>query len=238
MNREAARLGMKNTRFVNATGLPQPTHLSTAGDLTLLAIALIRDFPEEYARYYSQKEFRYNNINQPNRNRLLWLDPSVDGIKTGLTASAGFCLIASAKRGDRRLVSVLMGADSDRTRASESLKLLNWGYQSFEATRLYTGGQSISTFRIWKGDKSAIKVGFQHDFVIAVPKPEGSGKLDAKLVSRQPLIAPVKKGEVVGILNLSIAGQPYGEFPVYALEDIAPGGWLSRLFDTIRLWFS
>ncbi|MCL2021623.1 MAG: D-alanyl-D-alanine carboxypeptidase [Betaproteobacteria bacterium] len=238
MNREAARLGMKNTHFVNATGLPDPAHVSTAGDMALLAIALIRDFPEEYARYYSQKEYRYNNISQPNRNRLLWVEQSgVDGMKTGFTATAGYCLISSAKRGDRRLVSVLLGADSDRTRASESLTLLNWGYQFFEAIRLYSGGQAVSSFRVWKGDKSAIKVGFPHDFVIAVPKPEAS-KLEAKLTSLQPLIAPVKKGQAVGTLSLSIAGQPYGEFPVQALEDIAPGGWFSRLFDSFRLWFS
>jgi len=237
MNREAARLGMKNSHFVNATGLPDPAHVSTANDLTLLAIALIRDFPEEYARHYSQKEYRYNNISQPNRNRLLWMDQSVDGMKTGFTSTAGYCLVSSAKRGDRRLISVVMGADSERSRASESLKLLNWGYQFFDAVRLYSGGESVSAFRVWKGDKSTIKVGFPHDFVIAVPKPEAN-KLEAKLTSLQPLMAPVKKGQAVGTLNLSIAGQPYGEFPVLALEDVAPGGWFSRLFDSIRLWFS
>lgn len=238
MNREAARLGMKNSHFVNATGWPDPAHVSTAGDLALLAIALIRDFPEEYARYYAQKEYRYNNISQPNRNRLLWLDPSVDGMKTGFTTTAGFCLIASSKRGDRRLISVLLGADSDRARAGESLKLLNWGFQSFESHRLYPGKQGISAFRVWKGDKSSVKVGFEHDFVIAVPKPEGSKKLEAKLFSRQPLIAPVKKGQSLGTLSFSLAGQPYSEFPVYALEDVATGGWFSRLFDSFRLWFS
>jgi len=238
MNREAARLGMKNSHFVNATGLPDPAHISTAGDLILLATALIRDFPDDYARYYALKEYRYNNISQPNRNRLLWLDPSVDGMKTGFTADAGFCLISSSKRGDRRLVSVLMGADSDRTRAGESLKLLNWGFQSFESLRLYAGKQGISAFRVWKGDKSSVKVGFEHDFIIAVPRPEGSKKLEAKLISHQPLIAPVKKGQALGTLNLSFAGQPYGEYPVYALEDVASGGWFSRLFDSFRLWFS
>ncbi|MCL2076134.1 MAG: D-alanyl-D-alanine carboxypeptidase [Betaproteobacteria bacterium] len=237
MNREAARLGMKNTNFVNATGLPDPAHVSTADDLVLLAVALIRDFPEEYARYYSQKEFRYNNISQPNRNSLLWLkDAGVDGMKTGFTKTAGYCLIASAKRGERRLVSVLLGADSERTRASESLKLLNWGYQFFEAQRLYAGGQNVSSFRVWKGNKSMVNVGFPHDFIIAVPK--GNDKLEAKLISLQPLMAPVKKGQEVGTLTLSLAGQPYGEFPVQALEDIAPGGWFSRIIDSIRLWFS
>jgi D-alanyl-D-alanine carboxypeptidase (penicillin-binding protein 5/6) len=238
MNRKAEQLGMKNSRFVNATGLPDPAHTSTARDLSRLAHALIQDFPDEYARYYAQKEYFYNNIRQLNRNRLLWLDSSVDGVKTGSTAEAGFCLIASSSRGGRRLISVLMGAATDQSRAGESLKLLNWGYQAFEATRLYAGGKGITSFRVWKGDKSAVNVGFQNDFVIAVPRPDGSKQLAARLVSHQPLVAPVRKGQVIGALHLSLAGRSYGEYPVHALEDIAPGGLLSRLFDSIRLWFS
>ena len=142
MNREAARLGMKNTNFVNSTGLPDPQHYTTAQDLSLLAAALIRDFPEHYAQYYSQKEFRYNNITQPNRNRLLWIDPSVDGVKTGHTEAAGYCLVASSRRGGRRLLSVVLGATSEATRAQESLKLLNWGFQFFDSVQLYAGGDA------------------------------------------------------------------------------------------------
>src|SRR5256885_3540746 len=137
MNREVERLGMKNTNFMNATGLPDAQHYSTARDLYTLAAALIRDFPEEYARYYALKEFRYNNMTQPNRNRLLWIDPSVDGVKTGHTEAAGYCLIASSKRGPRRLLSVLLGATSENGRAHESLQLLNWGYQFFGSVKLF-----------------------------------------------------------------------------------------------------
>src|SRR4051812_30927517 len=137
MNREAARLGMKNTNFMNATGLPDAQHYSTARDLYMLAAALIRDFPDEYARYYALKEFRYNNMTQPNRNRLLWIDPSVDGVKTGHTEAAGFCLIASSRRGGRRLLSVLLGSTSEAARTQESLRLLNWGYQSYDSVKLF-----------------------------------------------------------------------------------------------------
>ena len=142
MNREAARLGMKNSKFMNSTGLPDAQHYSTAQDLYLLAAALIRDFPTEYAQYYSQKEYRYNNVSQPNRNRLLWTDPSVDGVKTGHTEAAGYCLIASSRRGGRRMLSVLLGSTSEATRAQESLKLLNWGYQFFDSVKLYAGGRA------------------------------------------------------------------------------------------------
>ena len=237
MNREAARLGMKQTRFKNATGLPDAEHLTTARDLATLASALIRDFPEEYARYYSIKEFRYSNITQPNRNRLLWLDPGVDGMKTGFTEAAGYCLISSAKRGERRLLSTVLGADSDQARASESLKLLNWGFQFFDAVKLYPAEQAASEFKVWKGEQNKVKAGFVRDFVLAVPKAS-SDKLQAELVSRQPLIAPVQKGQVIGTLRLTLEGKAYGEYPVEALEDVGRGNWFYRLLDTIRLWFA
>ena len=147
---EAARLGMKNTHFANATGLPAPQQVSTANDLALLATAIIRDFPEYYP-LYSIKEYRYNNITQPNRNRLLWTDPYVDGMKTGNTDAAGYCLIASAKRGPRRLLSVVLGAGSDAARASESQKLLNYGFQFYDTVQLYQNGQTVSALRVWKG---------------------------------------------------------------------------------------
>lgn len=237
MNREAARLGMKATHFKNATGLPDPEHVTTARDLATLAAALIRDFPNEYARYYSMKEYRYHNITQPNRNRLLWLDPTVDGVKTGFTEAAGYCLIASAKRGERRLLSVVLGTESDTARAAESLKLLNWGFQFFDAMKLYAANQVVSEFKVWKGARNQVKAGFPADFVVSVPKGYGD-KLQAELVSTQPLMAPVRQGQVIGTLKLSLEGKPYGEYPVQALEDVPLGSWLARLIDTIRLWFA
>src|SRR6058998_2870063 len=166
MNREAARLGMKNSKFVNSTGLPDPQHYSTAQDIYLVAAALIRDFPKEYAQYYSQKEFRYNNITQPNRNRLLWLDPSVDGVKTGHTEAAGFCLIASSKRSGRRLLSVLLGSTSESGRAQESQKLLNWGFQFFDSVKLHPANQSVKAIEVWKGAAKEVKAGFRNDIVV------------------------------------------------------------------------
>lgn len=237
MNREAERLGMKASHFKNSTGLPDPEHVTSARDLATLASALIRDFPEEYARYYSMKEYRYNNITQPNRNRLLWLDPTVDGVKTGFTEAAGYCLISSAKRGERRLLSVVLGTDSDAARASESLKLLNWGYQFFDAMKLYDANQAVSEFKVWKGSSSKVKAGFANDFVISVPKGYGD-KLQAELVSTQPLLAPLRQGQTIGTLRLTLEGKPYGEYPVLALEDVSIGNWFARLIDTIRLWFA
>jgi D-alanyl-D-alanine carboxypeptidase (penicillin-binding protein 5/6) len=237
MNREAARLGMSATHFRNATGLPDPEHVTTARDLATLAAALIRDFPEEYAKYYSIKEYRYNNITQPNRNRLLWLDPTVDGVKTGSTDAAGFCLIASSKRGERRLLSVVLGASSESARAQESLRLLNWGYQAFDAIKLYAAQQPVSTFKVWKGASTQVKAGFANDFIVSVPKGRGD-KLKAELVSTQPLIAPVREGQVIGVLKLFLEGQPYGEYPVVALETALVGNWFQRLIDSIRLWFA
>jgi len=235
MNREAARLGMKSTKFMNASGLPDPRHYSTAHDLHLLAAALIRDFPEQYAQYYSQKEFRYNNITQPNRNRLLWLDPTVDGVKTGFTEAAGYCLIASSRRGPRRLLSVLLGSTSESTRAQESQKLLNWGFQFFDAVKLYDKAQPVKEIEVWKGEKRHVKAGFQSAFVVTVPKGQAD-KLKAELLTRSPIIAPVADGQRVGALRVSLDGKPLGEYPVYALEGIPQAGFLGRAWDTLRLW--
>src|SRR5947208_4191667 len=185
MNREAARLGMKNTRFMNSTGLPDAQHYSTAQDLYLLAAALIRDFPAEYGQYYSQKEFRYNNITQPNRNRLLWLDPTVDGVKTGHTEAAGFCLIASSRRGGRRLLSVLLGSASEAARAQESQKLLNWGFQFFDSVKLHPANQPVKAIEVWKGSSGEVKAGFLADVIVTVPKGEAD-KLKAELLTQQP----------------------------------------------------
>ncbi|MDR0577063.1 MAG: D-alanyl-D-alanine carboxypeptidase [Candidatus Accumulibacter sp.] len=237
MNREAQRLGMKDTSFGNASGLPDPRLYTTARDLAVLADALIRDFPNEYARYYSLKEFRYNNISQPNRNRLLWLDPTVDGIKTGHTDAAGYCLIASSKRGDRRLLSIVLGAASDAVRTRESLKLLNWGFQSYDAVRLYAKNQPVSDLRVWKGAAPTVKAGFQSDFVVAVPKGFSS-RLKTELSSQQPLMAPVSAGQVIGTLKLSLDGKPYGDYPVVAVETVPVAGIFGRMIDTVRLWFN
>src|SRR6202521_2159976 len=186
MNREAARLGMKNSHFMNASGLPDAQHYTTAQDLYLLTAALIRDFPDLYGQYYSQKEFRYNNISQPNRNRLLWIDPSVDGVKTGHTEAAGYCLIATAKRGERRLLSVLLGSSSEAARAQEAQKLLNWGYQFFDSVKLHRAGETVKSLEVWKGSPRAVKAGFTSDLLITIPKGEAE-KLKAELAS-QPLV--------------------------------------------------
>src|SRR5881394_280372 len=235
MNREAVRLGMKNSSFTNATGLPDPKHYSTAQDLYLLTAALIRDFPEQYGQYYSQKEFRYNNITQPNRNRLLWLDPSVDGVKTGHTEAAGYCLIASSKRGPRRLLSVLLGATSENGRAQESQKLLNWGFQFYDAVKLYGANESVRGLEVWKGAAREVKAGLRKDLFVTVPKGE-SARLKAELVSQQPLVAPVSADQRVGTLRVTLDGKPYAEYPVVALETVGPAGIFGRAWDTLRLW--
>jgi D-alanyl-D-alanine carboxypeptidase (penicillin-binding protein 5/6) len=236
MNREAARLGMSNTRFMNSTGLPDAQHYSTARDLYLLSAALIRDFPEDYAKYYAIKEFRYNNITQPNRNRLLWLDPSVDGVKTGHTEAAGYCLIASSRRSGRRLLSVLLGSVSESARAQESLKLLNWGYQFFDSVKLYGSGDTVRSLEVWKGAKKVVKAGVKGDLLVTVPKGEAD-KLKAELVSQQPLVAPLAQGQRVGTLRVTFDGKPYSEHALVALETVGQAGLIGRAWDTLRLWF-
>jgi D-alanyl-D-alanine carboxypeptidase (penicillin-binding protein 5/6) len=235
MNREADRLGMKNTSFRNASGLPDPQHYSTAQDLYLLAAALIRDFPEYYSQYYSQKEFRYNSIAQPNRNRLLWVDPSVDGVKTGHTEAAGYCLVASSKRGERRILSVLLGSTSEAMRAQESQKLLNWGFQFFDSVKLHGANEAVKSLEVWKGAADAVKAGFRSDLVITIPKGEAD-KLKAELLSQQPLVAPVTDGQRVGTLRVTHDGKPLGEFPLVALEGVGAAGIFGRAWDTLRLW--
>jgi D-alanyl-D-alanine carboxypeptidase (penicillin-binding protein 5/6) len=235
MNREAERLGMKNTRYVNASGLPDPQHYSTARDLYLLATALMRDFPDQYAQYYSLREYRYNGITQPNRNRLLWLDSTVDGMKTGFTEAAGYCLVASSKRGPRRMLSVLLGSTSETMRAQESQKLLNWGFQFFDAVRLYAGNAPVKEIEVWKGARGTLKAGFRNDLVVTVPKGQGD-KLKAELLSQSPLVAPVAAGARVGNLRVTLEGKPLGEYPVVALEEVAAAGIFVRAWDTLRLW--
>ena len=235
MNNEAQRLGLKNTHFANPTGLPDPQHYSTARDLATLTSALIRDFPEYYP-LFGIKEFKYNDINQPNRNRLLWLDPHVDGVKTGHTEEAGYCLIASAKRGPRRLIAVVLGTETDNGRARETQALLNFGFQAYDAVKLYDANRPVSLLRVYKGGESTVKAGFRKDFVVSVPK--GLDKqLKVQLVSRQPLLAPVALGSRVGTLKLTLGDKPWGEYPVVALEAVPVAGILGRAWDTLRLWF-
>ncbi len=236
MNREAQRLGMQHTQFRNSTGLPDAQHYTTARDLAKLASALIHDFPEEYKRYYSLKEFRYANITQPNRNRLLWTDPTVDGVKTGHTEAAGYCLISSALRDRRRLLSVVLGTASDKARAAESAKLLNWGYVAYEPVHLYPQGQAVATPRLWKGAKNQVPVGFDEEFIVAVPKGLG-GQLKAEYLPAERLLAPIQKGQVIGRLKLTLAGQAYGEYPVRAQADVPLAGAFGRAIDSIKLWF-
>jgi len=237
MNREAKRLGMNASSFRNSTGLPDPEHYTTARDLSLLASALIRDFPEEYKKYYSMKEYTYNKITQPNRNRLLYIDPTVDGVKTGHTEAAGYCLISSALRDKRRLLSVVLGTASDSARASESQKLLNWGYISYDAVTLSTKDQPIATLRVWKGAQNEVKAGFASDLAIAVPKGYAD-KVKSEFVAEPRLIAPIEVGQKLGLLKVTIDGKVYGEYPVAALEKVEIGNIFIRIMDTIRLWFN
>jgi D-alanyl-D-alanine carboxypeptidase (penicillin-binding protein 5/6) len=239
MNLEARRLGLTNTHYMNTTGLPDAQHYTTARDLARLVQALIRDFPEYYP-IYSQKEFTYNRITQPNRNRLLWLDPTVDGVKTGHTESAGYCLIASSKRGPRRLISVVLGTDSDALRAQEAQRLLNHGFQNFDAVRLYTKAQVLSQLKVFKGSSGTVPAGFLDDFVLALPKGTAD-KMKVQLMSQQPLLAPVQQGQQIATLKLSLdtGGEmrPFGEYPVVALETVPVAGIVGRAWDTLMLWF-
>jgi D-alanyl-D-alanine carboxypeptidase (penicillin-binding protein 5/6) len=235
MNQQAQRLGMTNTHFVNSTGLPHPQHYTTAHDLSLLAAAIIRDFPEFYP-LYSIKEYKYNNIAQPNRNRLLWLDPYVDGMKTGHTESAGFCLITSARRGPRRLISVVLGTDSDNARTMESQKLLNYGFQFFDTVRMYAKDQTIATLPVWKGSEHQLRAGFRQDMYTAIPRGYYS-RLKASMTTTQPLLAPIGAGQRVGTLKLSLDGQPYAEYALTSLDNIEVGGFFSRTWDGLKLLF-
>jgi D-alanyl-D-alanine carboxypeptidase (penicillin-binding protein 5/6) len=235
MNRQAAQLGMKNTHFVNATGLPAPKETSTASDLALLAAALIRDFPEYYP-LYSIKEYRYNNITQPNRNRLLWTDPYVDGMKTGNTDAAGFCLIASAKRGQRRLLAVVLGTASESARAIEAQKLLNYGFQFYDSVQLYQSGKPVTSLRVWKGAEPTVPAGFVVDRYVALPKGQAPN-LKLSLEAVEPLLAPVLKGQKVGTVKVTLDGKPIDAYPLLALADVAPASLFGRAWDTVRLWF-
>ena len=239
MNREAERMGLKSTHFGNSHGLPSPENYSTAQDLSVLASRVIADYPDFY-KIDSVKSFPYNKITQPNRNRLLWLDPTVDGMKTGHTEAAGFCMIASAHRpngpaGERRLISVVLGTTSDSSRTQESQKLLNWGFQNFDTVKLYSKGQAIATPEVWKGSKSTVKIGFPNDVQVTVPKGVAA-KLKPVLERKDPLVAPLAQNGRVGTLKMMVDGKAMLELPVVALEEVPQASILGRAWDSIRLW--
>lgn len=235
MNKEAKRLGMNNTHFTNPVGLPDAQHYSSASDLALLAAAIVRDYPQHYPMF-GQREYTFNDVTQANRNRLLWLEPYADGMKSGHTESAGYCLVGSAKRGDHRLISVLFGADSDRLRAAESQRLLNFGFQNFDAVLLYRKDQPVATIRVWKGAESHIEVGFRRDLFLTIPKA-AFPRLKASMETHQPILAPISGGQQLGLLKLTLDGKPYAEFPLVALESLPIANVFSRGWDSMRLLF-
>ncbi|GAB2940288.1 D-alanyl-D-alanine carboxypeptidase family protein [Aquaspirillum soli] len=233
MTREARRLGMNGTNFQNATGLPGAQHYTTVRDLGILANALIRDFPEFYP-IYSKKEFRYNNITQPNRNLLLYRDPNVDGMKTGFTDAAGYNLVASSRRDGRRVVSVVVGTSSPEARAVESSKLLNYGLQFFDTPRLYMNKKPVSKLPVFKGKESELEIGVSRDVYVSVPKGTAR-KIQVQMTTQKPLLAPIKAGQTVGKLSLSLDGKVLAEQPLVALKEVPEAGFFGRLIDSIKL---
>ena len=235
MNREAARLGMKNSHFTNATGLPNSQHYSTASDLATLSRAIIDEFPQ-YFPMYKVREYRHNNITQYNRNRLLGRDPFVDGMKTGYTESAGFCMIATALRNDRRVIAVVLNAGSENGRAVEAQKLLNYGFEAFDTVKLYAGGQPIHALPVWKGNSNELQAGLPNDYFITLPKGF-SERLKATMESMQPLMAPIRVGDRVGTLKLTFDGKPFAEQNVVALENVGIANLLIRSWHSLRLLY-
>jgi len=234
MNEHAQRLGMKNTNFANSTGMPHKEHLTTANDVALMSIAIIREFPKFYS-LYSEKEFTYNNIRQYNRNKLLWRDKSVDGIKTGHTENAGYCLASSAKRDQMRLVSVVMGTKSETARAKESQALLNYGFRFFETHKLYGAGETLNNTRVWKGDKEQLALGLEKDMYVTIPRNPYKN-LKPEMAIDSSLDAPVQKGAGVGRLNITLNGKPFKEISLIALHDIASGGLWRKTKDSFLRW--
>ena len=242
MNDQAKALGLKNTHYTNVDGLPDPAHVSTARDLALLSARLMQDFPED-AKYYAIKKYRYPGTpasNDTNRNTLLFRDPTVDGLKTGHTKAAGYCLVATAARDfpnlkGRRLVSVLLGATSDSTRINESQKLLNWGYTAYDDVKLVDAGQPVATPRVWKGKASELKLGSATPIVVSVPAGT-AGQVKTEIARPDPLIAPFKKGQTVATLKIKQGDQTLGEVPLVALDGVEESGLFGRAWDAMRLW--
>ena len=231
MNNAARSLGMNNSFFVNSTGLPDPSHLMSVRDIFTLATALIRDFPTEYKRY-SQKQFTYNKIPQSNRNKLLWQDESVDGIKTGHTNSAGYCLVASAERQGMRLISVLVGADNEKERANQSKALLNYGYRFFETRKLYSKDETLDTIRVWKGNPGNLTLGLREDLFVTYPKGQYDN-LKATIDRPDSMVAPVSPGQEVGVVRVSLDDRVLFSRKLYAQEDIKTAGFFRRMIDSV-----
>jgi D-alanyl-D-alanine carboxypeptidase (penicillin-binding protein 5/6) len=242
MNEQAKLLGMKSTAYKNPEGMTEPGHTTTARDLGILAQRLMRDFPE-FVSYYAIKKYRYEGTpaaNDTNRNLLLFRDPSVDGLKTGHTQTAGYALVATARRdfpnvGQRRLLSVVLGADSENARANESQKLLNWGYTAFDAVKLFDAGQAVTTPRVWKGRAAEVRLGASWPLVVAVPAGS-TAQLKTQVSRPDPIVAPVKKGQSLGTLQILKGEQPLLEVPLTALEGVEQAGIFGRAWDAIRLW--
>ncbi len=235
MNKQAERLGMVNTYYVNSTGLPHEDQLTTARDVAILARAIISEFPQFYA-WYSEREFTYNDIRQHNRNRLLWRDPSVDGLKTGHTSTAGYCLVTSASRDGMRLVSVVMGTASEEARATASQALLNYGFRFFETYQLYDAGEVLSEERVWKGRAGQVALGIEEDLFVTIPRGRYDA-LQARLEISQSLTAPLAAGEVVGRLVVELDGQTVADRALITRRAVEQAGFFSRTADGIRLWF-
>ncbi len=242
MNAQAKVLGMKSTGYKNPEGLTEPGHTTTARDLGVLASRLMQDFPD-YVGYYAIKKYRYPGTpaaNESNRNLLLFRDPSVDGLKTGHTDAAGFCLIATAKReapgvGQRRLLSIVLGASSENARATESQKLLNWGYTAFDAIKLFDGNQAVVTPNVWKGRGSQVKLGRFAPIVVAVPAG-AAARIQTQVARPEPLVAPLNRGQVVGALKVTLDQKPLVDVPLLVLETVEQAGFIGRAWDAVRLW--
>ena len=235
MNSYAAKIGMKGSHFVNAHGLSAPEHYSTAYDLALLGQALVRDYPETYG-YNKIKEYTVGTITQPNRNLLLWRDPAVDGIKTGHHSGAGYCLMSSAKRGDQRLIAVVMGSTSEKQRANDSMALLNWGFRFFETHRLYESGKQIAQQKVWKGKSKEVQLGVAAPMLVGVPRGRYA---DLKPTMDVPklLEAPITKGQAIGTVKVSLDGKLIAQAPLVALNAVEEGGFFRRLWDSLWMWW-
>ena len=236
MNAQAQRLGMTNSHFVNATGWPAEDHYASARDLAILAQAIIRDDPKSHYAIYGEKEFVWNDIRQPNRNLMLWRDSTVDGLKTGHTDEAGFCLVASAKRDDMRLISVVMGTSSEQARAAETQKLLTWGFRFFETKTFYQPGQVLADERVWKGAQDTVQLGLQDGLMLTLPKGQ-SDRLEASLTLNKPIIAPIQVGDVLGEVEVKLGDEVVHKAPLVALTAVDEAGFVGRLWDSIRLFF-
>jgi D-alanyl-D-alanine carboxypeptidase (penicillin-binding protein 5/6) len=235
MNKAAADLGMNNSHFKNATGLPEEDHYVSAYDVALLGQALVRNFPDLY-HIYSEKEFTYNDIKQHNRNTLLWRDPTVDGFKTGHTESAGYCLATTSSRNGMRLVSVVMGTESEKARADETQKMLNYGFRFYETHKLYPAGQKQAVAEVWKGDAEEVSLGLADDLFITIPKGSYE-QLQAGVDIPGQLQAPIAKNQVLGQLTIKLEDTVVAERPMVALEAVPQGGWWTRTVDGMGLWF-